>query len=190
MAVIYTSALRTTRMTATRDACAGGALQLHDAGGNVLSSHTLSSSGGTVADGIWTLAFADATAAATASGTATAARIRSSSNADVATGWPAIMARVAASDAPDRAVIRAAVPIRARLAAGDAPDSARLSVAVRIGAVLDTADAPDMARIIMRLWSQSSRYAYPGDPQGGVVGPSARSGVLAPSTRSGTITRP
>ncbi|SHL80832.1 hypothetical protein SAMN05444389_101452 [Paracoccus solventivorans] len=106
------------------------------------------------------------------------------------TGWPAIMARVAASDAPDRAAIRAAVPISARLAAGDAPDSARLSVAVRIGAVLDAADAPDMARIIMRLWSQSSRYAYPGDPQGGVVGPSARGGVLTPSIRSGTITRP
>lgn len=106
------------------------------------------------------------------------------------TGWPAIMARVAASDAPDRAAIRAAVPIRARLAAGDAPDSARLSVAVRIGAVLDAGDAPDMARIIMRLWSQSSRYAYPGDPQGGAVGPSARGGVLAPSIRSGTITRP
>lgn len=86
MAVIYTSALRTTRMTATRDACAGGALQLLDAGGNVLSSHTLSSSGGTVADGIWTLAFAAATAAATASGTATAARIRNSSDADVVTG--------------------------------------------------------------------------------------------------------
>jgi len=106
------------------------------------------------------------------------------------TGWPAIMARVAASDAPDRAVIRAAVPIRARIAAADAPDSARLSVGVRIGAVLDAADAPDMARIIMRLWGQSSRYAYPGDPQGGVVGPSARGGVLAPSIRSGTIQRP
>ena len=106
------------------------------------------------------------------------------------TGWPAIMARVAASDAPDRAAIRAAAPIRARLAAGDAPDSARLSVAVRIGAVLNAADAPDTARIIMRLWSQSSRYAYPSDPQGGVAGPSARGGVLAPSTRSGTITRP
>lgn len=106
------------------------------------------------------------------------------------TGWPAIMARVAASDAPDRAAIRAAVPIRARIAAGDAPDSARLSLAIRIGAVLDAADAPDMARIIMRLLSQSSRYAYPGDPQSGVVGPSARGGVLAPSTRSGTITRP
>ncbi|HHW34407.1 MAG TPA: hypothetical protein GXX24_09770 [Paracoccus solventivorans] len=105
------------------------------------------------------------------------------------TGWPAIMARVAASDAPDRATIHAAAPIRARLAAADAPDSARLSLAVRIGAVIDAGDAPDMARIIMRLWSQSSRYAYPGDPQGGVVGPSARGGVLAPSTRSGTITR-
>lgn len=99
----------------------------------------------------------------------------------VGTGWPAIMARVAASDAPDQAAIQAAVPIRAGLAAGDAPDSARLSVAVRIGAVLDAADAPDMASIIMRLWSQSSRYAYPGDPQGG---------TLAPSIRSGTIQRP
>ncbi len=86
MAVIYTSALRTTRMTATRDACAGGALQLLDGSGNVLSSHTLSPSGGTVADGDWTLAFADATAAATTSGTATAARIRNSSDADVVTG--------------------------------------------------------------------------------------------------------
>ncbi|SHL80808.1 hypothetical protein SAMN05444389_101451 [Paracoccus solventivorans] len=86
MAVIYTSALRTTRMTATRDACAGGALQLLDSGGNVLSSHTLSPTGGTVADGDWTLAFANATAAASGTGTATAARIRNSSDADVATG--------------------------------------------------------------------------------------------------------
>lgn len=97
------------------------------------------------------------------------------------TGWPAIMARVAASDVPDRAAIHAAVPIRARLAAGGAPDSARLSLAVRIGVVLDAADAPDMARIIMRLWSRTSRYAWPGDQQGG---------VLAPSIRSGTIKRP
>ncbi|SEI10251.1 hypothetical protein [Paracoccus alkenifer] len=97
------------------------------------------------------------------------------------TGWPAIMARVAASDAPDQAAIQAAVPIRAGLAAGDAPDSARLSVAVRIGATLSASDAPDMASIIMRLWSQTSRYAYPGDPQGG---------TLAPSIRSGTIQRP
>lgn len=86
MAVNYTSALRTTRMTATRDACAGGALQLLDAGGVVLSSHTLSATGGTVADGVWTLGFTNATAAATASGTATTARIRNSSDADVVTG--------------------------------------------------------------------------------------------------------
>jgi len=97
------------------------------------------------------------------------------------TGWPAIMARVAASDAPDHAAIHASVPIRARLAPADTPDSARLSVAVRIGADLSASDSPDMARIIMRLWSQSSRYAYSGDPQGG---------VLAPSIRSGTIQRP
>jgi len=86
MAVIYASALRSTRMTATRSTCAGGALQLLDAGGNVLSSHPLSPIGGTVADGVWTMEFADATAAALATGTATAARIRNSGDADVVTG--------------------------------------------------------------------------------------------------------
>lgn len=86
MAVIYASALRTTRMTATRDACAGGTLQLLDAGGNVLSSHTLSETGGTVADGVWTMEFANATVAATGTGTVTGARIHSSSDADVVTG--------------------------------------------------------------------------------------------------------
>jgi len=86
MAVNYTSALRTTRMTASRDACAGGTLQLLTSGGAVLSSHTLSPTGGTVADGVWTLAFANATVAASGTGTATAARIRNSSDADVVTG--------------------------------------------------------------------------------------------------------
>lgn len=86
MAVIYNSALRTTRMTATRDACAGGTLQLLTSGGAVLSSHTLTAPGGTVADGVWTMAFANATVAATGTGTATAARIRNSGDADVVTG--------------------------------------------------------------------------------------------------------
>ena len=86
MAVIYNAALRTSRMTASRDACADGALQLIDGDGNVLSSHTLSTTWGTVADGVWTLAFVDADVAATGTGTAAAARIRDSSGADVVTG--------------------------------------------------------------------------------------------------------
>lgn len=86
MAVNYSPAHLNAKATFTRDACADGSLQILTAGGAVLVTFGLSASGGSVANGVWTLAFDNATVAAAASGTATQARIRNSSGVDVITG--------------------------------------------------------------------------------------------------------
>lgn len=86
MAVNYTTALRSARMIVTRDACASGTLHLLDASDNVLSAHLLTETGGSVAEGVWTLEFTDPTVGAVASGTATGARIRDAGGNDVVTG--------------------------------------------------------------------------------------------------------
>lgn len=86
MAVNFSVALRNARATAARDACAGGDVQILDASEAVISTHELTGTGGTISDGVWTLAFESATVAATASGIATSARIRTSSGADAVTG--------------------------------------------------------------------------------------------------------
>ena len=56
MPVIYDMTVKTTRLTATRDAVANGTLELLSAGNTVLAIFGLSASGGTVANDIWTLA--------------------------------------------------------------------------------------------------------------------------------------
>lgn len=86
MAVNFSVALRNARATAARDACAGGDVQILTAGGTVITTHELTSTGGTISDGVWTLAFEAATVAAGASGVAAAARIRTSSGVDAVTG--------------------------------------------------------------------------------------------------------
>lgn len=86
MAANYPNNIRSARMTVVRDAAANGKLELLDASDNIISAHTLSATGGTVADGVWTLAFVNATVAATGTGVAAAARIRSSADADIVTG--------------------------------------------------------------------------------------------------------
>lgn len=95
MAVTYSTAVKTARMTAVRDQIdAGGAAGKLEIGttamASVLATITLGYSGastGTVSGSVLTLAgFPRSDAAADATGTAAAARIRTSANADVITG--------------------------------------------------------------------------------------------------------
>ena len=95
MAVTYSTAVKTARMTAVRDQIdAGGAagkLEIGTAGmASVLATITLGYSGsstGTVSGAVLTLAgFPRSDTSADNSGTAAAARIRTSANADVITG--------------------------------------------------------------------------------------------------------
>lgn len=80
MAVTYATAVKTARMTATRDHFADGTLEIGTAGmAAVLVTFGLSGTGGTVTNGVWTLAFDAGTVAATGAGTAAAARVRRSS---------------------------------------------------------------------------------------------------------------
>lgn len=75
----YSTAAKTARMTAVRDMSADGKLQLQDASNNVLVEWTLSGTGGSVTDDVWTLAVVAGTvqglAAASGGVDATQARI-------------------------------------------------------------------------------------------------------------------
>lgn len=61
MAVTYNTAVKTSRMTATRDYFANGTLEILSAGDVVLAIFGLSTGGGSVASGVWTLAFDSST---------------------------------------------------------------------------------------------------------------------------------
>jgi hypothetical protein len=78
MAVIYNTAVKTSRMTATRDYFANGTLEILDVDNVVLAIFGLSVSGGSVTSGVWTLAFDASTVVASATGIATKARIKNS----------------------------------------------------------------------------------------------------------------
>jgi hypothetical protein len=78
MAVTYNVAVKTDRMTATRDYFAGGTLEIQDSGGDPLAVFTLTGTGGTIATDTWTLAFTSSTVAAGAAGTASQAVIKTS----------------------------------------------------------------------------------------------------------------
>lgn len=54
MAVTYATAVKTARMTATRDHFADGTLEILDASNNVLVTFGLSASGGTVTNDVTT----------------------------------------------------------------------------------------------------------------------------------------
>lgn len=95
MAVTYTTAVKTSRMTAVRDAIDGGGaagrLEIGTTGmGSVLATITLGYSGastGTITNGVLTLAgFPRSDSSADASGTAAEARIRTSAGTDIITG--------------------------------------------------------------------------------------------------------
>ena len=87
MSVTYDAAVKTARMTTTRDQVADGTLEIGTSGmASVLATFGLSASGGSISGNVWTLAFDASTVAATASGTAAAARIKNSSGTAKITG--------------------------------------------------------------------------------------------------------
>lgn len=90
MAVTYAAAVKTARMTATRDAVANGTLELLSAGDVVLAIFGLSASGGTVSGSVWTLAFDAGTvtgeSGASTGVNATKAQIKTSGGTAVITG--------------------------------------------------------------------------------------------------------
>lgn len=87
MAVTYATAVKTARMTATRDHFADGTLEIGTSGmSTVLATFGLSGTGGSVSGSVWTLAFDAGTVAASASGTAAAARIKNSGGTANLTG--------------------------------------------------------------------------------------------------------
>ena len=78
MPVNYSTAVKTDRMTATRDYHADGDLQILTDADAVLVTFALTAVGGSVAGDTWTLAFENSTVAAGAPGTAAKARVRNS----------------------------------------------------------------------------------------------------------------
>lgn len=79
MAVTYNVAVKTARITATRDYFANGTLEIGTSGmASVLATFGLSASGGTVSGDTWTLVFDNSTVSAGATGVAAAAQIKDS----------------------------------------------------------------------------------------------------------------
>ena len=90
MSVIYATATKTARMTATRDDICGGTSGTLEIGttamATVLATFTLTTSGGTVSTDTWTLAFVAGTVAAGNTGTAAAAQIKDNGGTALITG--------------------------------------------------------------------------------------------------------
>lgn len=86
MAVTYNAAVKTNRMTATRDYFANGTLEILTAADAVLATFGLSTGGGTVAGDIWTITFDASTVAAGAAGTAAKAQIKTAGGSAHLTG--------------------------------------------------------------------------------------------------------
>ena len=86
MAVTYATAVKTARITATRDHFANGTLEIMDAANVVLAVFGLDAAGGTIAGDTWTLVFDASTVSAVASGTASKAQIKNSTGTANLTG--------------------------------------------------------------------------------------------------------
>ncbi|MQX77499.1 hypothetical protein [Sinorhizobium medicae] len=86
MAVTYNAAVKTARMTATRDHFANGTLEILTAADAVLATFGLDAAGGTISGAVWTLVFDNSTVAAGASGTAAKAQIKTSGGTAHLTG--------------------------------------------------------------------------------------------------------
>lgn len=87
MGVNYTNAVKTARMTATRDHFANGTLEILDVNGTtVIATFGLSAGGGTISTDTWTLTFDSTTVAASNGGVATTARIKTSGSTADLTG--------------------------------------------------------------------------------------------------------
>lgn len=81
----YTTAIKTARMTATRDLLANGTLEILD-GATVLAVFGLSATGGTISNDTWTLALDAGTVSATDTGVADGAQIKDSGGTAQITG--------------------------------------------------------------------------------------------------------
>jgi hypothetical protein len=86
MPVTYTNAVKTPRMTATRDHFASGTLEIQTAADAVLATYALTVAGGSVTGDTWTLAFDASTVAATGAGTAAKAVVKNSGGTANLTG--------------------------------------------------------------------------------------------------------
>ena len=82
----YAAAIKTARMTATRDAVAGGTLEVRDDADAVLVEYDLTLVGGSVTGDTWALAFDDTTVAATAAGDADNIVIKNDADAVLISG--------------------------------------------------------------------------------------------------------
>jgi hypothetical protein len=78
MPVIYNAAVKTDRMTATRDYFADGTLEIQTSADAVLATFDLTTAGGSVSGAIWTVGFDASTVTASGSGTAAKAVIKNS----------------------------------------------------------------------------------------------------------------
>jgi hypothetical protein len=78
MPVIYNTAVKTDRMTATRDYFGDGTLEIRTSADAVLATFDLTTAGGTVSGAVWTVAFDASTVTATGTGTAAKAVIKNS----------------------------------------------------------------------------------------------------------------
>lgn len=85
MPVTYSTGAKNARMTAVRDLCADGTLELLTSNDTVLLSLGLSTAGGSVTGGVWTVTF-DGAAAATGTGTAAKARVKNAAGTVVVDG--------------------------------------------------------------------------------------------------------
>ena len=86
MAVTYNAAVKTSRMTATRDYFADGTLEILTSGDALLATFGLSASGGTISGSDWVLAFDATTVTASGDGTAAKAQIKTSGGSAHITG--------------------------------------------------------------------------------------------------------
>lgn len=86
MAVTYTTAVKTQRMTATRDYFANGTLEILTAADAVLATFGLDAAGGTIASTVWTLVFDASTVTASGTGTAAKAQVKTSGGTAGLTG--------------------------------------------------------------------------------------------------------
>jgi hypothetical protein len=86
MAVTYATAVKTARMTATRDNFANGTLEILTSGDAVLVTFGLDAAGGTISGAVWTLVFDASTVAATGTGTAAKAQVKDSGGTAELTG--------------------------------------------------------------------------------------------------------
>lgn len=86
MPVTYATAVKTARITATRDHFANGTLEILTAADAVLATFGLASDGGSVSGAVWTLALDAGTVTATGTGTAAKAQIKTSGGTANLTG--------------------------------------------------------------------------------------------------------